>query len=123
MRYFSFRLANHHLQENSTKQKTTLNLNAAKLNSPHILKVGGIGLNLSGKIFLNGSILHHLSNSQAQIDIAPLLTKGKNIVEIIGKYYPQSFSIQVEFLGKAASVSHKSSANGSIEHILILNIY
>ncbi|MGL5806977.1 MAG: hypothetical protein ACRC11_16310, partial [Xenococcaceae cyanobacterium] len=70
-----------------------------------------------------GSILHHLSNSQAQIDIAPLLTKGKNIVEIIGKYYPQSFSIQVEFLVKAASVSHKSSANGSIEHILILNIY
>lgn len=116
-------IANNHLQNNSIKQQTTLNLKAANLNSPHILKVGGIGLNLSGKILLDGRILQQLNHSKEQLDLAPLLTKGKNIVEIVGKYSPKSSSIQVEFLGYGASISQQTSGNGSIEHILILNIY
>jgi hypothetical protein len=133
MRYFNFAIAlqgatrsviaNNHLHNNFTKQQTTLKLKAANLHSPHILKVGGTGLNLSGKILLNGSIIQQLNHSKEQLDLAPLLTQGKNIVEIVGKYSPKSSSIQIEFLGYGTSISQQSCGNGSIEHILILNIY
>jgi hypothetical protein len=123
MRHFNFVRASNYSHDNITKQQTTVSLNAANLKFPYILKVGGTGLHLRGKILLNGSTIEQLNNSSKQLDIAPLLTTGKNIIEILGNYSPSSSSIQVEFSGYGTSISQQSSGNGTIEHVLIVNVY
>jgi hypothetical protein len=111
--------------ETQQMQRTTISLDAADLQEPHILK---ISTNSSGarfsavKIKVDGRTISTAKKSQIEIDLSPMLGRGKHTIEIFGNYSPADSSVQIEFSGPGTQVSQQSSGNGAIAHTIVVDV-
>ncbi|WP_026735621.1 hypothetical protein [Fischerella sp. PCC 9605] len=103
-------------------QKSSLNLSAANLRQPHILRINTSGSQLSGEITVNGKVVKRLNDNQVEINLSPLLSVGEHIVEISGRYAPASSGVSIELSGPGVSSSQQTSGNGVVNYTLNLSI-
>ncbi len=105
-------------------QKTAISLSVAELKKPLMLKVGSAQLltQAIGEIRVNGQLLKKLSRTATQIDLAPKLKFGKNIVSVSGQYKPISAAIDIELISSDNHVSQKMAGSGTIDQILAIEI-
>jgi len=105
-------------------QQTTINLNLADLNQPHILRVGTSirETQLTGQIKLDGKVIKTISNNQTEINLAPSLTQGRQVIEILGNYSPSYAAVIVEFTGTNTQVYQKTGGNGNFSQKIIIEV-
>ncbi len=110
-------------QSNSSSfQKSTLNLQAANLQNPHVLKINSTGTQLQGKISINGKVVKQLNNNQSEFNLSPYLSVGQQKVEISANYTPPSAAVNVEVNGSGNNISQQTGGNGSLNYKLDLII-
>ncbi len=108
---------------NSQVQRSTINLFEADLRYPHYLRINtSSGSLMSGEVQLNNRILSNLNRRNIEIDLAPLLRRGKNIVEIYGENSSVNSSITLEFRGPQTRITQRTSGNSDINQILLINV-
>lgn len=109
--------------DNQTQQ-TTINLNSADLNQPHLLKISTnpTKTRLTGQIKLNGKIIQTLKTNHTEINLSPQLTPGKHTIEISGNYNPTNARVQINFTGTNTQITHQIQGTGKINQILTINI-
>jgi hypothetical protein len=108
--------------DNSSFQRSTLNLQSANLNQPHILKINSTGTQLQGQITINGKVVKQLNNNQSEINLSPYLSTGQQKIEISANYTPPSAAVNVEVNGSGSNISQQSGGNGSLNYKLDLTI-
>ena len=103
------------------QQETSIDINSADLNSPHILTINSDtdNLSLNAQIKLNGQLLKTLTKS-TEINLSPLLKKGKNLINISGKYSPENATINVKLSGDSTQIDQQSSGSGILDQRLII---
>lgn len=104
-------------------QQTTIGLNSSNLKFPYILKVSAVKARLIGTIKLNGKIIRNIDSNSEEINLSPYLSKGNNVVEIVGNYSPSSSSIKVEFSGYGAAIDQQTSGSGTLKHRMNISVY
>lgn len=111
-------------QINVTTQTTIINLSSDELQESYVLKISGSRYNsqLTGNIKLNGLIIAKLTDNSTQINLSPLLNKGKNTINIIGNYTPITSAFKVELIGVNTQVTQENTGNGNIENTLIVYV-
>jgi hypothetical protein len=107
---------------NSSFQRSTLSLQSANLNQPHILKINSTGTQLQGQIKINGKVVKELDNNQSEINLSPYLSTGQQKVEISANYTPLSAAVNVEVNGSGTNISQQTGGNGSLNYKLDLTI-
>ena len=95
-------------------QESTLSLNKADLNEPHMLSIKTSGKRLIGKIVVNDELVKQLRGDEVEFDLSPYLSVGENTVEINARYAPASSSVDIEMNGPETNVSQQNSGNGTI---------
>jgi hypothetical protein len=103
-------------------QRSTLNLRAANLNQPHVLKINSPGAQLNGEITLNGKVIQRIHSNQVQINLSPLLSVGEQKVEIAARYSPPSSAVSVELEGPGTNVAQQTSGNGVLNYAMTVNV-
>lgn len=103
-------------------QETTISLNVADLNEPHILTINSSGSKLNGEIKLNGKVIETISKKETEIDLSSQLKKGKNIIEISGNYTPNSSLISVEFITPVNELFQEVGGSGEIHQKIIIDV-
>lgn len=106
----------------SNFQRSTLNLKAANLNQPHVLKINSTGTQLQGEITINGKVVKQLTDNQSEINLSPYLSTGQQKVEISANYTPPSAAVNVEVNGSSSNLSQQTSGNGTLNYRLDLTI-
>ncbi|MDM9379894.1 hypothetical protein QUB80_04170 [Chlorogloeopsis sp. ULAP01] len=104
-------------------QQSSLNLSAANLNKPNILRINTSGTQLNGAIILNGKVVKRLNNNKVEINLSPLLSVGEHKVEISGRYIPKSSGINIEFSGPGTNIVQQTSGNGILNYVLEVSVY
>ncbi len=108
----------------SQTQETQLNIDFADLASPHRLEIAApSGARLSGEVLLNGVLFKRLSGQQLQVNLAPYLKTGRNVVQVTGNYYPASASVQMTLDGPGVSLSNQTSGSGNLSLRLGLDVW
>ena len=99
----------------------TVYLSSYKLSEPHIFKLETSG-DLSGYVVLDRNTIKQIDGSDFEIDLAPYLSPGthKLIIKIDSMSPSNSISLQLNAPGN--SVNHNASGNGTIEHVINLNV-
>ena len=99
----------------------TVYLNSYKLSEPHLLKLETSG-DLSGYVVLDGKIIKHINGGDFEIDLASYLSPGnhKLIIKLDSMSPNNSISLQLNTPGN--SVNQNTSGNGTMEHIINLNV-
>ncbi len=99
----------------------TVYLSSYKLSEPHIFKLETSG-DLSGYIVLDNKTIKQIDGSDFEIDLASYLSPGnhKLIIKIDSMSPSNSISLQLNAPGN--SVNHNASGNGTIEHVINLNV-
>lgn len=108
--------------QNSQVQRSRINLLEEDLRDPHYLRINTSGGSLRGEIKLNNRVLRNLNRRNIEIDLSPLLRKGKNIVEIYGEERSGTASVTLEFRGPYTRVTQRMSGNGDINQILVIDV-
>jgi hypothetical protein len=109
---------------NQQIQKTAIRLSRAELKKPLMLRIGSAQslMRATGDISVNGKLLKKLSRTATQIDLAPYLKSGKNIVAVSGQYSPANAAIDIEFVSSNSHVSQKMAGSGTINQILAIDV-
>lgn len=108
---------------NSTQRSlNTVYLSSAKLSEPHLLKLETSGNDLSGYVVLDGKTIKEINGSDFELDLASYLSPGthKLIIKIDSMSPENSVSWRIDAPGN--SVNHSSSGNGTMEHVINLNV-
>ncbi|MBW4621318.1 MAG: hypothetical protein KME17_18410 [Cyanosarcina radialis HA8281-LM2] len=111
--------------ETEQMQRTTISLDAADLQEPHILKVStnsSSGRLSEVKIKVDGRTISTAKNSPIELNLSPMLGRGKHTIEILGNYSPGDSSVQIEFSGPGTQVSQQTSGNGAIAHTIVVDV-
>ncbi|WP_232224187.1 hypothetical protein [Mastigocladopsis repens] len=104
-------------------QKSSLNLNAANLNQPHILSINASGAQMTGEITVNGNVVKQINNDKnVKIDLSRYLSVGEHTVEISARYSPPSSSVSVELSGPGANVTQQNSGNGALNYTMDVSV-
>lgn len=105
-------------------QETTINLSANELKQPQTLSIRSSQslTQMTGEIKVNGKSIKKLSRNFTQINLAPSLKLGKNIVVLSGRYSPVNTSINVEFITPNNHVSQQVAGSGSIKQVLVIKV-
>ncbi len=104
-----------------TIQQTSVNISAANLGQPHLLKISGSGNKyLSGTIELNGKTITNLIGSSKEVNLSSYLRKGTNTIDIVGRYSPTYVSIKVEFSAPNTVVSQEASGQGILNQKIVI---
>ncbi len=100
----------------------TIYLSSYKLSEPHILKLETSGDDLSGYVVLDNKTIKEINGSDFELDLAPYLSLGthKLIIKVDSMSPRNSVSLQLNTPGN--SVNHNSSGNGTMEHVINLNV-
>ncbi|MCP2731137.1 hypothetical protein [Limnofasciculus baicalensis] len=90
-------------------QQTTINLNSADLNQPHLLKISTnpAKTTLTGQIKLDDKIIQTIKNNYTEINLSPQLAPGKHTIEISGNYNPTNATVQINFTGTNTQITHQ----------------
>jgi hypothetical protein len=105
-------------------QETTINLNANELKQPQTLSISSSQTltQMTGDIKVNGKSIKKLSRNATQINLAPSLKLGKNIVVISGRYSPAHTSVKFEFVTPNNHVSQQVAGSGYINQVLVIKV-
>jgi hypothetical protein len=105
-------------------QETTINLNADELKQPQTLSISSSQslTQITGDIKVNGKSIKKLSRNSTQINLAPSLKPGKNIVVVSGRYSPANTSIKFEFVTPNSHVSQQVTGSGYIKQVLVIKV-
>jgi hypothetical protein len=109
---------------NRQTQETAISLSSAELKKPLMLRVGSSQslTRATGEIRINGRLLKKLSRTVTQIDLAPNLKLGKNLVTVSGQYSPANAAIDIEFISPNNHVSQRMAGSGTINQTLAIEI-
>ncbi|BAZ08312.1 hypothetical protein NIES4071_01170 [Calothrix sp. NIES-4071] len=118
----NFTSSHSQISSNSDIQRNSLNINAADLKQPHILKINSSNAKLQGQIKINGKVVRRLKNNQSEINLSPYLSRGQQKVEISGSYTPVTASVTVEMKSADNNISQQTSGNGILNYTLDLNV-
>ncbi len=116
---------NHNNNNYSTPEQvslSTISLDAAALQQPHILAVSISSGYIDGEIELNGRVLSHLQDRDTRIDLSPRLLRGRNIIKISGNYHPELAAVTVELAGPQTQIMNQTAGNGRLNQIIILQV-
>lgn len=104
-------------------QETAINLSTDELRYPHFLKIDTLksGTQLTGQIKINGKFFQRFDR-HLKINLSPYLTRGKNTIQISGRYRPTNDSIKIELIGANNQVSQETGGNGYLNQILIVEV-
>ncbi len=105
-------------------QETTINVHAADLKQPHLLRIqpATAATQLSGQVKFNGKVIQTLKTSDTQINLSPYLKMGRHVVEISGQYQPSSGSVMVEFIGPGTESVQEMGGSGKLRQKLIIEV-
>jgi hypothetical protein len=105
-------------------QETTINLDADELKQPQTLSISSSQslTQMTGDIKVNGRSIKKLSRNSTQINLAPSLKLGKNIVVISGRYSPTNTSVKFEFVTPNNHVSQQVAGSGYIKQVLVIKV-
>lgn len=112
--------------ETQQMQQTTISVNAADLQEPHILRITTTpsSAQLTGvKIKVDGKTISTAKNYPIEINLSPMLTRGQHKIEITGSYNPANSGVQIEFSGPGTQVSQQTSGNGAIAHTIVVDVH
>jgi hypothetical protein len=105
-------------------QETTINLDSNELKQPQMLSISSSQTltQMTGDIKVNGKSIKKLSRNSTQINLAPSLKLGKNIVVVSGRYSPANISVKFEFITPNNHVSQQVAGSGYINQILVIKV-
>lgn len=105
-------------------QQTSISLRAADLSQPHWLHVtpARSGVKLSGTIALNGRAIQVLGRQGTRLNLAPLLSPGKHVIEIRGSYVPASAGAIVEFIGSNSTIRQETRGDGTLQQAIVIHV-
>ena len=103
-------------------QSSTISIDAGDLGQPHILSVSIPSGYIDGEIELNGRVLSQLTDRDTRIDLAPHLSRGRNLLKISGTYKPERTTVTVELAGSQTQVTQQTAGNGRLNQIIILEV-
>ncbi len=105
------------------RQETFISLESANIGQPYVLSISATpGTQLTGQITLNDSVVQEFKDNQAEINLSPLLSKGRQKIKISGNYQPVQSSFQVKFSGPGTQVIQQTSGNGILNQTLIIDV-
>lgn len=108
---------------NRQTQTTAISLSTAELRNPLMLRVSAQSLaQVTGEIRINGRLFKKLSRNATQVDLAPYLKSGKNIVSVSGQYSPATAAIDIEFVSSNNHVSQRMAGSGTLNQILAIEV-
>jgi hypothetical protein len=105
-------------------QETTINLDSNALKQPQTLSISSSQplTQMTGDIKVNGKSIKKLSRNSTQINLAPSLKLGKNIVVVSGRYSPANISVKFEFITPNSHVSQQVAGSGYINQTLVIKV-
>ncbi len=111
-------------QLKETTQTTIINLSIDEFKEKYLLKIRGSRHTdlLTGNIKLNGIIIAKFTNNSTQINLSPVLKKGKNTIDIMGSYTPITSAFKLELIGINTRVTQENTGNGNIANTLIIYV-
>jgi hypothetical protein len=108
-------------------QSTTISVDRADLNQPHILRVQGsnnnspIGMQRV-EVKINGKLVRSIVNNSLELNLAPLLKTGRYEVEVSGNSPRLEDTISVNFTGKNTNVTQQFSGTGTLKQLLVIDV-
>jgi hypothetical protein len=108
-------------------QSTTVSIDRADLNQPHILRVRGSANDTPIRmerieIKINGKVVKTIANNSLELNLAPLIKVGRYEVQISGISPRLDDTISINFTGKNTNVTQQFSGAGKIEQTLVINV-
>ncbi len=108
-------------------QSTTVSIDRADLDRPHLLRVQGYTQNSPVRmerveVKINGKVVKTIANNSLELNLAPMLKVGRYEVEISGTSPRLEDTISVNFTGKNTNVTQQFSGTGSIEQKLVIDV-
>lgn len=108
---------------NSTQRSVnTVYLSSHKLSEPHLLKLATTGNDLSGNMVLDGKTIKEINSEDFELDLAPYLSPGTHKLIITVKSMSPDNSVSLQLNAPGNSFNHNTSGNGTMEHVLNLNV-
>lgn len=106
------------------QQNAALQLDSSDLSHPLWLNIQALSptSELTGAIELNGKLLQPLKRSGNQLNLAPYLQQGRNLLKISGQYSPPNGRVQLELLGAQTQVSQQTSGDGHLQQTLMIEV-
>ena len=77
---------------------------------------------VTGQIIVNGVVIHKMQKNNTSINLSPLLSKGKQKIEISGSYKPASSSVFIKLSGPGTEVTQQTGGNGRLTQTLIIDV-
>jgi Glucosamine-6-phosphate isomerases/6-phosphogluconolactonase len=108
-------------------QSTTVSIDRADLNQPHILRVQGLANNSPIEmrqvtVKINGRSIRSISNNSLELNLAPMMKAGSYEIEISATSPRPEDTILVNFKGKNTNVTQQFSGSGTIKQKLVINV-
>lgn len=111
----------HH--SSSSQRQDSVSFSSTAKQQPYILSVAAnTPTQVTGQIFLNGVVVQELQKNNTSINLSPLLSKGKQKIEISGSYKPASSSVFVNLSGPGTEVTQQTGGSGRLAQTLIIDV-
>jgi hypothetical protein len=104
-------------------QRTTIELSTTDLKANHVLKVSApLDTKLNGKITINGRVVKQFGNQGTAINLSPYLSRGRQTIEVSGRYMPVDSLVELTFSGPETQVSQQTGGDGVVKQTLVIDI-
>ena len=105
------------------RQETVISLDSVNIAQPCVLSISATqGTQLTGQITLNGRVVKEFKGNQVEINISPLLSKGRQKLKILGHYQPALSPVKVKILSFGTQTTQQTSGNGILNKSLIIDV-
>jgi hypothetical protein len=108
--------------ENTDINRSNVTINTVDRKQPHVLKINSSNAKLQGEIKINGKVVKRLNRNQSEINLTPYLSRGRQKIEISGRYIPATASVSIEMKSEGSNVSQQTSGSGILNYILDLDV-
>lgn len=107
----------------SSQRQDTVSFTSTAKQQPYILSVtANTPTQVTGQILVNGVVVHELQKNNTSINLSPLLSKGKQKIEISGSYKPASSSVFIKLSGPGTEVTQQTGGSGRLTQTLIIDV-
>ncbi len=118
----SFSFTSQQSSSSSSYQTSSVGVNAASLNKPHILSIKTSGNNLTGEIRIDGKVVKQIRSNAVDINLSPYLSVGEHKVEISARYTPADSDVSVEFNAPGTSNTQQTSGDGTLNYRMDVSV-
>jgi hypothetical protein len=110
------------LSVSSSYQNTAITVKAEKLKEPHVLLINFNGSKVQGEIVMNNKVIQKFDDNKLEINLSPYLERGKQVLQVKGKYEPASSTVNLELNSPENNTIQQSSGTGTLDYQLTLNV-